>query len=103
MNMKVINALSSIPTNIRHQPISVLREPRLARHLSGHQEQSTQHRLVSWICMRDGYDRLLWDHKNVGRGLGLNVPESQDFFVLKHLVRRNLTIDDSLKNSHLIQ
>ena len=95
--MQVKDRLSGAFAVVGHQP--VIFQSLLASHLARDPEQVSEELLITRVHSRDIGARLARDDQDMGRGLGLNVPEGERLFVLVDDVGGNFLVDDLLKNS----
>ena len=99
MNVKVIDRLSAIGAGVDDGSEAV-RQTKLFSHLAGNDEEMSQQGGITIRRVRQRPNPSLRDDQNVRGSLGVQVTKSECQFVFVDNVRRDLSINDLLKNRH---
>ena len=92
MHVKVRHLLAGIETGVRKQPITVLDQSGSTRNMAHRPNESDDFGIGSAgrkVVPRDV--RSLRNHKNMGRGQGVNIVKCECELILIDLPRRNFT------------
>lgn len=99
MNVQVIDRLSAIGAGVDDGPEAV-RQAELLGNLTGDDKEMSQQRGITIRRVGQRSNRLLGDNQDVRGGLSVQVTKSECQFVFVDNVRRDLSINDLLKNRH---
>jgi len=95
MDMKVGNLLSSIAPGIDDQAIATLRQTLLLSDATRGQEQVPEQLQIFGLCPLDTHEFLAGDDQEMGRRLGINIPDGDAVLVLVHTLGGDLPLDDA--------
>jgi hypothetical protein len=93
--MQMVNLLATMAPAIYDEPITVLRDPLLFGDVPGYYEQVTEDRFIIRGYIIDHGNRLVGNDQNMGRCLGLNIPERGYPVILENNIGWNFPVYDS--------
>ena len=91
MHMQVIDSLSAVRTGVNHQTIAIV-EPLRSRDIAGGGQQPAKQRGILRQCMGMGTNMPLRNHKDVHRGLRMDVREGDRIGGLVQALNRDSAI-----------
>lgn len=98
MQVQVKDALTCTGTGVDHHP-KTIRRPLLASNLRRCQHQPPQNDGVFAVRHSQAVYVPTGDQQNVGRRLGMDITKSNDFFILKHNLRRGCARGNSAERA----
>ena len=99
MHMDMINSLASAFVAIENQAVAVLIDALVGGYLFCHQHHTAGYADIFIVEIINRRNVLFRYNQNMRRRLRINIPESQDVFVLINLVTRNFTVSDFAKQA----
>ena len=94
--MQMEHGLAGLGTAVDHRAPG--REPLLAGHLGGHQQQVAEQGSIGGAGVGQVHQGLARNHQEVYRGLGLDIAEGDAEVVAVDLIRGDLAPQDAAKN-----
>ena len=99
MYMQVIDRLPAIGAGV-DDGAEAVRQPELFGHFAGDDKEMSQQRGIIILRVRQRANRSLGNDQDVRWGLSVKVTKGECQFVFVDNVRRDLSINDLLKNRH---
>jgi len=97
------HGLACIGACIHNHPVPALSDPLFLRQLLGHQKQlSHQIDVVGAQVVHRG-NVFRGDNKDVGRGLGADIPKRDDIGIGSNQIRRDLPVGNSTKKAIMLR
>ena len=103
MEMEVMHGLPPVAPVVHHQAIPRGLQSGLPCHRLGSQEETPGKGRLRGVHFRDGGDVGPGDEKDVGGGLGGQVPERQNFLILVNYLSRDLSFHDATEDASILR